>query len=129
MPRSGLEPGPPDPESSALTIRPPRLPLSYKVVIRNQFFEAFVATFCNCCTQNLMRNLSLANLGIFGNNLFSPHWEFVANNDLRKQNILYSLFVFLVSAWLFQTEEGIIRGHPRRNRAHEQSINRGNKET
>ena len=26
VPRSGLEPGPPDPESSALTIRPPRLP-------------------------------------------------------------------------------------------------------
>ena len=28
VPRPGLEPGPPDPESSALTIRPPRLPLS-----------------------------------------------------------------------------------------------------
>ena len=27
VPRPGLEPGPPDPESSALTIRPPRLPL------------------------------------------------------------------------------------------------------
>ena len=26
VPRPGLEPGPPDPESSALTIRPPRLP-------------------------------------------------------------------------------------------------------
>ena len=26
VPRRGLEPGPPDPESSALTIRPPRLP-------------------------------------------------------------------------------------------------------
>ena len=29
MPRPGLEPGPPDPESSALTIRPPCLPLRY----------------------------------------------------------------------------------------------------
>ena len=29
MPRPGLEPGPFDPESSALTIRPPRLPHSY----------------------------------------------------------------------------------------------------
>ena len=27
VPQPGLEPGPPDPESSALTIRPPRLPL------------------------------------------------------------------------------------------------------
>ena len=27
VPRQGLEPGLPDPESSALTIRPPRLPL------------------------------------------------------------------------------------------------------
>ena len=26
VPRAGLEPGPPDPESSTLTIRPPRLP-------------------------------------------------------------------------------------------------------
>ena len=26
VPQTGLEPGPPDPESSALTIRPPRLP-------------------------------------------------------------------------------------------------------
>ena len=26
VPRPGLEPGPPDPESSALTIRPPHLP-------------------------------------------------------------------------------------------------------
>ena len=30
VPRPGLEPGPPDPESSALTIRPPRLPDLYQ---------------------------------------------------------------------------------------------------
>ena len=29
VPRPGLEPGPPDPESSALTIRPPRLPFPF----------------------------------------------------------------------------------------------------
>ena len=28
VPRPGLKPGPPDAESSALTIRPPRLPIS-----------------------------------------------------------------------------------------------------
>ena len=31
VPRPGLEPGPLDPESSALTIRPPRLPRLYTV--------------------------------------------------------------------------------------------------
>ena len=31
VPRPGLEPGPPDPESSALTIRPPRLPSNLKL--------------------------------------------------------------------------------------------------
>ena len=35
VPRPGLEPGPFDPESSALTIRPPRLLQSLKVVIEN----------------------------------------------------------------------------------------------
>ena len=30
VPRPGLKPGPPDPESSALTIRPPHLPPRYK---------------------------------------------------------------------------------------------------
>ena len=44
VPRPGLEPGPSDPESSALTIRPPRLPLymggaeSIKVVLRVPHF-------------------------------------------------------------------------------------------
>ena len=32
VPRLGLEPGTSDPESSALTIRPPRLPLSTAVI-------------------------------------------------------------------------------------------------
>ena len=31
VPRPGLEPGPPDPDYSALTIRPPRLPLENEV--------------------------------------------------------------------------------------------------
>ena len=33
VPRPALETGPPDPESSALTIRPPRLPTIYIIVI------------------------------------------------------------------------------------------------
>ena len=33
VPRLGLEPGTFDPESSALTIRPPRLPLTYMLVL------------------------------------------------------------------------------------------------
>ena len=32
VPRPGLEPGTSDPESSALTIRPPRLPLTFWLV-------------------------------------------------------------------------------------------------
>ena len=32
VPRPGLEPGPPDPESSALTIRPPRLPQIQNII-------------------------------------------------------------------------------------------------
>ena len=36
VPRPGLEPGVPDPESSALTIRPPRLPLMPSIEI-NKF--------------------------------------------------------------------------------------------
>ena len=35
VPRPGLEPGPFDPESSALTIRPPRLPFNCKGLGRN----------------------------------------------------------------------------------------------
>ena len=35
VPRPGLEPGPPDPESSALTIRPPRLP-SFKIALKSR---------------------------------------------------------------------------------------------
>ena len=33
VPRPGLEPGPPDPESCALTIRPPRLPREMSIEI------------------------------------------------------------------------------------------------
>ena len=35
VPRPGLEPGPPNPESSALTIRPPRLPQA-TIIINNK---------------------------------------------------------------------------------------------
>ena len=35
MTRAGLEPGPIDPESSALTMRPPRLPLILKLLKEN----------------------------------------------------------------------------------------------
>ena len=34
VPRPGLEPGPPDPESSALIIRPPRLPQQSKILLK-----------------------------------------------------------------------------------------------
>ena len=33
VPRPGLEPGPPDPESSTLTIRPPRLPGVWQLIL------------------------------------------------------------------------------------------------
>ena len=36
VPRPGLEPGPFDPESSALTIRPPRLPLAKSRINKNK---------------------------------------------------------------------------------------------
>ena len=38
VPWPGLEPGTSDPESSALTIRPPRLPLTSKDVLSNSVF-------------------------------------------------------------------------------------------
>ena len=42
VPRPGREPGPPDPESSALTIRPLHLPLGLPVVI---FYFVFIVLF------------------------------------------------------------------------------------
>ena len=45
VPRPGLEPGPSDPESSALTIRPPRLP-RVKVSDRRILTRKLVFTFC-----------------------------------------------------------------------------------
>ena len=38
MTRPGLEPGTPDPESSALTTRPPRFPLSMSISLFQEFF-------------------------------------------------------------------------------------------
>ena len=38
VPRPGLEPGPPDPESSALTIRPPRYDRCMKIASRDKYF-------------------------------------------------------------------------------------------
>ena len=39
VPRPGLEPGPPDAESSALTIRPPRLPVDQENKLEIQVHE------------------------------------------------------------------------------------------
>ena len=36
LPRPGLEPGPFDPESSALTIMPPRIPPLYRYLVLNR---------------------------------------------------------------------------------------------
>ena len=47
VPRSGLEPGPPDPESSALTIRPPRLPMGNSDVIK-------MTTACSAITDQFL---------------------------------------------------------------------------
>ena len=41
VPRPGLKPGPFDPESSALTMRPPRLPLLYEVALALNVLELF----------------------------------------------------------------------------------------
>jgi len=44
MPRPGLEPGPLDPEASALTVRPPRLPINHvdNAAVSNRDFQAFL---------------------------------------------------------------------------------------
>ena len=44
VPRPGLEPGPPDPESSALTIRPPRLPQDTCNITQNQNNSGLLST-------------------------------------------------------------------------------------
>ena len=41
VPRPGLKPGPFDPESSALTMRPPRLPLLCEVTLALNVLELF----------------------------------------------------------------------------------------
>ena len=45
VPRPGLEPGPPDPESSALTIRSPRLPYTQYMYT----FIYLIKLSCFCC--------------------------------------------------------------------------------
>ena len=47
VPRPGLQPGPFDPKSSALTIRPPRLPKMYKLRAYNQNFTVYMQAV-NC---------------------------------------------------------------------------------
>ena len=46
VPRSGLEPRPPDPESSALTIRPPRLPYIMYTWLKEQDITISIASKC-----------------------------------------------------------------------------------
>ena len=59
VPRPGLEPGPPDAESSALTIRPPRLPLTHKLLFFNWFELGYNLTSTPCSCRSVSKALVL----------------------------------------------------------------------
>ena len=92
MPRPGLEPGPFDPESSALTIRPPRLPRSHDtlflVIIR------LIICFLYHLKNYILNVIQLERLVRHSSSTEETHWSLQVLTEEMKCNRT-NVFLFL----------------------------------